>query len=401
MKYFLLFGTYCFCLLTAQAQVNIPPIQNWSYQVDNNKYTFIPNNAGANFTYEVMPLGKSSSSNLDEWLKKTAEAEIKTSGYTLPSAKDFTLVGVMNYKTCAALVTDPSGRKWMLSYMAYKTTNNNVRYVKMKMPAGVQSPYMNIAIKHFINLSKQENSAENAEITSSSIKDNSLQQNSKLKPEPSITGGKTLRPEEIKAVVMNMEYRYGVGGMIVPEYEPYLLLKDGTIYKHIKVSPYDLNVVASKQAEPEKWGTWKMDGKSIVVQMPEKGSMKTSRWEKNWYWGRPAENNEKIQGAFKTISGGGNTAVGGSTMIVIGSNIAFNNKGQFSLEKYSGGSSYDFGVGVSTHSKKNTTGTYTLNGYSIELRFNNNDVIKKLFYFYPDSKEAFGLGGDSYTAVKK
>jgi len=401
MKHFLLFITYCFWLLLAQAQVNIPPIQNWSQQVDNNKYTFIPNNAAANFTYEVMPLEKSTSGSLDEWLKKTAEMEIKTSGYALPSAKDFALVEVMNYKTCAAMVADPSGRKWMLSYMAYKTNGNNIRYVKMKMPAGVQSPYMNIAIKHFINLSKQENSAQNAETNASSIKDNSLQQNSKQKIEPAITGGKTLKAEEIKGVVMNMEYSYGVGGMIVPEYKPYLLLKDGTIYKHIKVSPYELNLAASKQSEPEKWGTWKMEGKNIVVQLPEKGSMKTSRWEKNWYWARSAESNEKIQGAFKTISGGGNTAVGGSTMIVIGSNIAFNNKGEFTLEKYSGGSSYDFGVGVSTNSKKNTMGTYTLNGYSIELRFNNNDVVKKLFYFYPDSKDAFGMGGDSYTAVKK
>lgn len=399
MKHFLLFSVYCFNLFAIQAQVNIAPIQNWSQQVDNNKYIFIPNNAGANFTYEVMPLEKNSSGTLDEWLKKTAEQQIQSGGYNFSSAKDFAMVDVMNYKTCAALVTDPSGKKWMISYMAYKTNVNNIRYVKMTMPAGLQNAYMNVAIKHFINLSKQENNGQPAETGNSAPKEKLQQPNKKA--EPVITGGKTLKAEEIKGVVLNLEYGYGVGGMVIAEYNPYLLLKDGSIYKNNKVSPYDLNVALSKQAEPEKWGTWRLEGKTMVVQLPEKGSIKTKRWEKNWYWARPAENNEKIQGAFKTIGGGGNTAFGGTTMIVFGSNIAFNNKGQFTLEKYSGGSSYDFDWGVSTTAKKNTTGTYTLNGYSIELRFNNNEVLKKMFYFFPDSKMAFGLGTDTFTDIKK
>lgn len=399
MKHFLLLTIYCFCLSAIQAQVNIAPIQNWNQQVDNERYIFIPNNAGTNFTYEVMPLEKGSNGTLDEWLKKTAEQQIKSGGYSLSSAKDFALVDVMNYKTCAALVADPSGKKWMISYMAYKTNSNNIRYVKMTMPAGSQNTYMNVAIKHFINLSRQENNSQPAEAHSSAAKEK--QQQSNKKDDPVITGGKTLKSEEIKGVVLNLEYGYGVGGMVIAEYNPYLLLKDGSIYQNSKVSPYDLNVALSKQAEPEKWGTWKLEGKTMVVQLQEKGVMKTKRWDKNWYWARPAENNEKIQGAFKTIGGGGNTAFGGTTMIITGSNIAFNNKGQFTLEKYSGGSSYDFDWGVSTSSKKNTTGTYTLNGYSIELRFNNNEVLKKMFYFFPDSKMAFGLGTDTYTEIKK
>lgn len=399
MKHFLLLTTYCYCLLIAHAQVNVSPIANWNQQVDNNKYIFIPNNAGANFTYEVMPLEKSNSNSLEEWLKKTAEQQIKSGGYTLASPKDVASVDVMNYKTCAALVADPSGKKWMISYMAYKTNSNNIRYVKMTMPAGLQNSYMNIAIKHFINLSKQENNNQAPETNSSTSKENQQQLNKKT--EPIITGGKTLKSDEIKGVVLNLEYGYGAGGMVIAEYNPYLLLKDGSIYKAPKISPYELNVALSRQAEPEKWGTWKLDGKIMEVQLPEKGLIKTKRWEKNWYWARPAENNEKIQGAFKTVGGGGNTAFDGTTMIVIGSNIAFNNKGQFTLEKYSGGSSYDFDWGVSTSSKKNTTGTYSLNGYSIELKFNNNEVIKKIFYFFPDSKMAFGLGTDTYTDIKK
>lgn len=400
MKRSLLLIIYCLHSLLIQAQVSIAPIPAWNQQISNNHYVFTPNNLNSGFSYEVMPLEKASTSNLNDWLKKKMEEYVKSSGYNPPAAKDFALQDVMTYKTCAALVSDAGGKKWMISYMAYKTSSNNIRYVSMMMPAGVQSPYMNVAIKHFINLSKQEG-IKTDDSNSYSTQDNySKEPVNKNKTEPVITGGKTLKADEIKGVVMNMEYTYGVGGMILPEYRPYLLLKDGNIYKYIKVSPYELNVAASKQAEPDKWGTWKQDGKNIIVQFPEKGGMKTKTWEKNWHWARAASNNEKIKGAFKTIGGGGNTAIGGSSMIVVGANIAFNDKGQFTFEKYSGGSSYDFGVGVSTNAKKNTTGTYILSGYSIELRFNSGEVIKKLFYFYPDSKEAFGIGDDAYTPAK-
>ena len=40
---------------------------------------------------------------------------------------------------------------------------------------------------------------------------------------------------------------------------------------------------------------------------------------------------------------------------------------------------------------------YRLDGHTIELRFNNDDVERKFFYFYPDSKDVFGIGDDYYV----
>lgn len=98
-----------------------------------------------------------------------------------------------------------------------------------------------------------------------------------------------------------------------------------------------------------------------------------------------------------TIGGGGNTAMGGNTMIVISNNINFNDKGQFTMKKVAGGSNTDFDVSTSTYSNSNSAGTYKLNGYSIEMRYNNGQVVRKLFYFYPDSRDAFGIGDDAYV----
>jgi hypothetical protein len=185
--------------------------------------------------------------------------------------------------------------------------------------------------------------------------------------------------------------------MVIIEYRPYLLLQNGTIYRYPTVAPYDLDVAASKTAEPNKWGTWKQDGKTLTVTLPEKGVMKTEQWKSNWFFAKPPVVNEKIKGAFMTIGGGGNTAMGGNTMIVISNTINFNDKGQFTMKKTAGGTNTDFDVSTSAYSNSNAAGTYKLNGYSIEMRYNNGQVVRKLFYFYPDARDAFGIGDDAYV----
>ncbi len=67
--------------------------------------------------------------------------------------------------------------------------------------------------------------------------------------------------------------------MVIIEYRPYLLLQDGSVYRYPVVAPYDLDVAASKEAEPTKWGTWKLEGKTLVITLPRKGVMKTERWD--------------------------------------------------------------------------------------------------------------------------
>ena len=209
--------------------------------------------------------------------------------------------------------------------------------------------------------------------------------------------GQGLKPGDIEGVVIHEEYGYGVGGMVIIEYEPYLLLKDGSILRDPRVSPYDLDIATSKQKEPDKWGTWTLRGKSLVVQMPEKGVMKTNEWkDKRWYWTKPAAKGEIINGSFIAMSGGGNTIAGGTTMIAVSSNIRFNSKSQFTHATSAGATSGGADVSAGIYSQTDKAGSYKLNGYSIELYYNNGKTAKTLFYFFPDGKDTFGMGGHTY-----
>ena len=173
------------------------------------------------------------------------------------------------------------------------------------------------------------------------------------------------------------------------------------MYEDPRVSPYDLDAARSREDEALKWGTWKINGKTIKVEFPKRSKYKTESWGENeGFWTVPAKHNEKMTGQFKTIGGGGNTAMGGSAMIVASNNIRFNDKGQFSMAGVSGGSNSEAGVSVSTYADKNGAGSYTLDGYSIELKFNNGEIRRQLFYFFPDSHDAFNIGSSSYTPVR-
>jgi hypothetical protein len=170
------------------------------------------------------------------------------------------------------------------------------------------------------------------------------------------------------------------------------------------ISPYNFDVAKSKQLEPRKWGTWKAVGKHIVIYWPAKENekLRNETWDKGWFWAKPATHGEKMAGSWSTISGGGNTAYGGNVMIVSSKNFTFNKEGQFTMLSTAGGSnSGDFGVSSSAYSNKDAAGTYVLNGYSLELRYNNGQVQYRNFYFYPDSKEVFGIGTSVYTMSDK
>ncbi len=201
----------------------------------------------------------------------------------------------------------------------------------------------------------------------------------------------------IHAVIMHLEYEAGMGGAIYPAYNAYILFKDGTIYQAPVTSPADMDIASSKQTEPKKWGSWKMDADKLIVYWPlEKPTYQNSTWKKSSYKNvLPAKKGEILEGNFKTLTGGGNTALGGDVLVVAAANITFNKEGKFTLAKTAGVSS-GRDIWENTHSKTNEAGTYTLDGYTIELRYNNGKTQRQFFYFYPDSRKHFGIAKSVY-----
>lgn len=379
------------------AQSSIQPIQGWKMSEDDGHYSYTPASiiGSIPLNYDVFPPKKTGSADLAGWLAATVTKDLSDLHYTaLPGNPN--IQEIKSIQTYSIGVKDADGKQILMNYMAYTRRDGMIRYGRIvETPIASVKPYMNRAVQHFMAICRQEGGLAASPATSTG------QNTSHPKSEetPVTAPGQGLKPADIKGFVIHQETGIGVGGMVIIVWRPYLLLKDGTMYSHCSVSPYDLDVARSRQMEPNQWGTWTLQGKTLTTKFPDDKT--PDKWDSHWQWARPAERNEKISGAYYTISGGGNTAMGGGSMVVSSGSITFNDKGQFTRVS-TGGGSYSGATGsVTAYSNKDAAGTYILDGYSLELKYNNGASSRVSFYFYPDSKEVFGLGARDYVPSKK
>jgi hypothetical protein len=388
---------------------SVQPMLGWKMEENRGRYVFKPtavfSDENKEFSYEVMPLERAEGKSFDDWFSGSIEKNMRLSGFSLPKSKDKKNISYSTLSSYSGKVTDKNGHIWYVAYMAYRTNNQQYRLAKLFSSPDITyyTNCMKTAAMHFGKLAKQEGAFETSGLTETA-------KNNQVPLVPPTVAEKTplprnlengtasvrgLKATEIKGVVINLEYSYGVGGSVVSEYTPYLLLNDGSLYSNPVVSPYEFDVALSKQREPKKWGTWKISGNAITVNWPARN--KLEKWEKNWFWARPAAGNEKIEGAFTSIYGAGNTAMGGNVTTVSSKNILFNTLGRFALTGVGVGTNYtDYNI-TAAYSKKDEAGAYALNGYSIELRFNNGTTMRRAFYFYPKDKAHFGIGNHVYV----
>jgi hypothetical protein len=194
------------------------------------------------------------------------------------------------------------------------------------------------------------------------------------------------RSNQVEGIVIHQISLPGYRGMIVYHWVPHVLFKDGTIYKDLNASPYDLDVKRSREAEPEKWGRWRYVGKQIHIQW--NGSDKTEEWgESQWQATTPAKKTDRLDGSYSSQITSGNGSVAGRSI----SGFTFTADGRFST-----GNSTSVLAGIYSRSSqsKSLGGTYALDGYSIELRFDDGRVERKGFYF--NTETWIGIGNNNY-----
>jgi hypothetical protein len=242
--------------------------------------------------------------------------------------------------------------------------------------------------------------------------------------------GQGLQLAEIEGIIHTGENVYTYTGLQFQE-ATYLLLKDGSIYKNLQVPPADLNVTDSKQYEQENWGTWQRNEQGVTVQ-----------WYGSNEWldlgssslVQPAQANELLDRSYNNLTGSTIGMIGmGGVVSTYSKTITFMPDGRFDKSDYStmgstvtggdfsmntgyysdeegtvGGTSSsstigDVTSGVSVTSEStnpnppSTTGTYTLDGYTLELRFDDGRVERSFFYFWDDEKTHVVIGGVTYS----
>ncbi len=194
----------------------------------------------------------------------------------------------------------------------------------------------------------------------------------------------------LEGVYLNQSTGFGVGGMMTIEFDAYAVFKDGTISADVNSL-----VTQSGARDPKKWGRWQRSGNGFRVTW---NNGKTSELSgSTFYKTFAAKPGETLNGTYRSIGGGGNTALGGGTMIFDASIITFFPDGRFDTSSAKGGSA----PGVVTSARGASSGTYRLDAHMIEMRYSDGRTARSAFYFYPAKGEkttrAIGIGNRDYT----
>jgi hypothetical protein len=383
--------------ITSFAQVSVPAISGWDMDEKGGSYILKPDKVSGDikdFIYEIMPVTKGEGQSIDEWFNSAIDKDIQQSSFTLPATS-----GKKNITTNQTIIsfstelTDKKGKAWYVTYVGYEVSGGEHRMARIMSSPDVKyyAANMRPVADHFGQLAKLDAAASAAgKLTKATT--THTKQEVKTNAQSEAVSEKGLRSQEINGILIHLEYNTTPDGKMVRIYKPYLVLNDGSIYSEPVVSPYSLDVVQSKQKEPKRWGTWKLKNNSFMVEWTARNE--TEKWFKNWFWATPSQKEEKLEGSFMTVNGIDNDALKSYDKAAGSRYIAFNNSGQFTLTT---GNSTNVAVSASEFNKKNEAGTYTLNDYSIELRFNNGTVIRRIFYFYLQGKTHFGVGNAVYV----
>lgn len=209
---------------------------------------------------------------------------------------------------------------------------------------------------------------------------------------------------KVDGVYFRLIGTFGVGGMAGMDFEPIILFKDGSYVEIRDAALEDMDIGADRQARPRSWGKWNKAGAAFVL-TGVSGKANTYELQQGQFFKAYPASAAKLLPAYKCLSGGGNSALGGEVTIAIKSKIAFAPDGRFvegsDVGATSSGNMSGWATAVSASNGKN--GTYVVKDHTLTLTYADGTVKREFFAFalrktppQPDPEMIF-IGDSVYT----
>jgi hypothetical protein len=164
--------------------------------------------------------------------------------------------------------------------------------------------------------------------------------------------------------------------MPIYTYMPYVLLRGGAAIRNPRTALEQIDVQSMRSSSPNSVGTWQMQGGELVLSFP--GMQQPRRVKPNrFYTAIPARPGENLTGRYRTVSGGGNSAMGGSFSVLSTREYLFFPDGRFERDTNTGVS----GAGVAGRASGAGEGRYRLNGYTASFTTANGQTQNAFFVF--------------------
>ncbi|SFU50543.1 hypothetical protein SAMN02799631_00996 [Methylobacterium sp. 174MFSha1.1] len=199
----------------------------------------------------------------------------------------------------------------------------------------------------------------------------------------------------------------GVGGMVVIEYEPLILFRDGTSYEIADAALEDVDLAAERAAHPRRFGRWTRAGDAYRLTGQGGKPQDYKLQDGSFFRAFPAEAGERtIARAYRRLSGGGTSAMGGDVTVAVSNRYDFRQDGTYgrggSLGATNSGASTGVGSAIGRR-RAPEGGRYALERHTLTLA-GPDGRSRRLFFAFgsqgdparPDREMAF-IGGSVFS----
>lgn len=192
--------------------------------------------------------------------------------------------------------------------------------------------------------------------------------------------------QKVDGVYFKSATSFGVGGMMIQDFEPIILFKDGSYYEIEGPALEDVDLDASRRVRPIKWGRWSRGGKGFVLTNSKGKPHDYALQQGSFFKAFPAEASaNRLAAKYTRVSGGGNSALGGELTIGAQTDLSFSPDGSYGRASGGGaigsGSQSGVGIGVSSRRPAAGVGRYRIERHTITLVEPDGSTRRQFFAF--------------------
>jgi hypothetical protein len=214
------------------------------------------------------------------------------------------------------------------------------------------------------------------------------------KPETVTSPSNSEIVKQIDSFGFNSRPKVGIGGFIALDIYPVVLFRNGDALTNVEGLSFSGGIAAHKRAKPDEWTRWRSQGGKL--ELASKEGWKALPFQKTY---PKLPDNLKLNGLFRSLSGTGNVAIGGSQSVVAWQDYRFSSDGQ--VVRGNGASGSNESISTNTVAP-NQRGRYRIQGLTLYITYDDGSSERRILITDPkDPNSVIWLDGVSYVRRKR
>jgi hypothetical protein len=202
---------------------------------------------------------------------------------------------------------------------------------------------------------------------------------------------------QIDSFGFNSRTKVGIGGFLTVDIYPVVLFRNGDALTNVKGLSFSGGLAAHKRAKPNEWTRWRSQGGKL--QLAQKNGWKDLPFQTKY---SKLPDNFRLDGFFRSLSGTGTVAVGGSQSVTAWQDYRFSSDGRVVRGNGVGGRSESGDSSITTNNvAPNRRGRYRVQGLMLYITYDDGSEERRILITDPKNpKSAIWLDGIGYARRK-